>query len=102
VDNEVAQTNEWGGRGIEHQARWAFNYLSWEDDVLEFAYPWEEGDWALGEDGIEAWGHAPSNYIEWDLTNEMGDDHYNYWAILHADGSVADIRALDDVLWDFN
>jgi hypothetical protein len=101
VDSNVVQTNGWAGPGIEHQVLWAFNYFSEEDSILESVYYVAEAHDALGETGIEERWSAPSNYIEHNITGEIGSDHKSYWSLLNADGSVADVRAMDDVLTDF-
>ena len=91
VDNERPQTNDVYGRAIQAEVGRLNNYYSSEDDILEFAYPAEEGDWALGEDGIEDVRRAPANFAEYEVKGELpngGNDHYGYWGYLNPDHSL--------------
>jgi probable HAF family extracellular repeat protein len=101
VDNEIPMTNDDAGRAIERQATWVFNYFSDEDDILEFAFSGAEADNALGETGIENHQYAPYNYTDRDVEKEMGNKHFDYWAVINFNGLVRQIRAMDDVLRDF-
>jgi hypothetical protein len=78
-DNE-APTKEWMDtyNAITNETTATFNYHSEEDDVLEWIYNSYEVDQALGETGYEDGNTPAPNYVEYDATSQVGDDHSNY------------------------
>jgi pimeloyl-ACP methyl ester carboxylesterase len=82
VDNEEPQMNARYGQAIWFEVGRCFNYYDPEDDILEFLYPPEEGDYALGETGIEERFQKPFNYTDVNVQSLIphgGDDHFAYW-----------------------
>lgn len=79
TDNE-APTKEWMDtyNAITNQTTATFNYHNEEDDVLEWVYNTIEFDQALGETGYEDGNTPAPNYVEYDATSQVGDDHSNY------------------------
>ncbi|WP_132057481.1 alpha/beta hydrolase [Halorussus amylolyticus] len=78
-DNE-APTTEWMDTydAISNQTTAAFNYHSHDDDVLSWVYNTIEFDQALGETGYESGNTPAPNYVENDVTSEVGTDHSGY------------------------
>jgi hypothetical protein len=118
VDNEEVSMNTGDGFGryIQMEVDEFHNKFSTEDDVLEFAYPPEEGDTALGEGGAESGIPLPKNYKQEDVTNEIsrdsdgdgiddktnrGDNHSGYVGVVNANGVLTDDGAMDRVVADW-
>ncbi|ODR80480.1 hypothetical protein BG842_11825 [Haladaptatus sp. W1] len=78
-DNE-APTTEWMDtyNAITNQTAATFNYHNEADDVLQWVYNTIEFDQALGETGYEDGNTPAPNYVEYDATSQVGDDHSNY------------------------
>ncbi|MFH5798157.1 hypothetical protein [Haladaptatus sp. CMAA 1911] len=78
-DNE-APTTEWMDtyNAISNQTTATFNYHNTADDVLQWVYNTIEFDQALGETGYEDGNTPAPNYVEYDATSQVGNDHSNY------------------------
>ncbi|WP_227376032.1 alpha/beta hydrolase [Haladaptatus halobius] len=79
-DNE-APTKEWPKTyyAILNETSATFNYHSDDDSTLQNLYWPREADRALGETGYED-GTVPSNYVENDVTSQVGSNHSGYMA----------------------
>lgn len=91
-DNEAPST-EWPDTytAIRDYTGETYNYYSEADDVLQWVYNTFEWDQALGETGLEDGNTAPGNYVDYDGTSQVGDDHSAYSDTL-ADEIVAHMR----------
>lgn len=78
-DNE-APTFEWPetAYAIREETTATFNYVSEEDDTLEWIYNTYEFDQALGATGAESGNDTPCNYHDYDATSQVGDCHSCY------------------------
>ncbi len=93
VDNEEVGMGDFGG-SIQSQVVQLFNKYSHDDSALSGWYYAEEGDQALGENGVECGIALPTNYSEEDVTSIVGSDHSGY--ILQKGGIV------DKIIQDWN
>lgn len=80
MDNETVQLDHEFGASIQTEVVKFYNYRSSSDDDLRF-YVGEEGDEALGRDGIENPNRAPANFEQLNVAarNLVGSDHNAYW-----------------------
>lgn len=79
-DNECV-TQEWDGErfeGIHQETVATFNYWNHDDNVLSWYYNTYEFDQALGESGAEDGNEVPHNYHDYEVTEQVGDDHGGY------------------------
>lgn len=91
VDNEEVGMADFGG-AIQSQVVQLYNKYSFEDSSLSGWYYAEEGDQALGENGVECGIALPTNYSEQDVTTQVGSNHSGY--ILQK-GGIVDIIIQD-------
>ena len=76
VDDDAPTTaDEATHDAIENRVKAAHNYHSREDEVLKWAYETREVGRALGRHGVDEDHEAPTNYSDYDVTDEVGSDH---------------------------
>ena len=78
-DNE-APTDEWPDTywPINNQVGTMYNYHSDDDSTLQNLYWPREADRALGETGYESGNTPAPNYVENDVTSQVGSNHSAY------------------------
>jgi hypothetical protein len=79
VDDDAPTTaDEVTHDAIENRVGAAHNYHSREDEVFKWAYETREVGRALGRHGADEDHGIPTNYTDYDVTDEVGSDHSGY------------------------
>jgi hypothetical protein len=112
------------GQAIEDEVKQFYNLYSPKDDSLEWFYPLNEKDSALGLTGAEFGISLPSNYNQTDVQKEIkafcdadgqnscdypynivlnsipseGDNHFGYIGFRYANGTLKDDGAMNEVI----
>ena len=115
------------GEAIEDEVGQFYNLYSPKDDSLEWFYPLNEKDTALGLHGAENGTSLPSNYIDRNVQSQIkpfcdadghnscdypyniilystpseGDNHFGYIGFRDANGTLKDDGAMDVVVSDW-